>query len=100
MTHTTVNTETENGGSRDVVTHTINITSLDGAGTETYDPDAEVGIKGADRYGVVAKGQENTAYLIRWDHINEQLTVVNVADGTDVTSTTDVGEVVLEVIGY
>lgn len=99
MTHSTINTEAENRGSVDAVIHTIDITSLDSAGSESYDPESETNLSGADRYGIAIRGQENTGYEFAWDHINGALTVVNVADGTDVTSGTAVGEVVLEVIG-
>jgi len=100
MTHSTTDTEHENAGSRDVVYHTIDVTSLDAAGTEQYDPDAEVGLTGAGRYGVSVRGQESSDYAVTWDHINEALSVVNVADGTGVANNTDIGEVVLEVVGY
>jgi hypothetical protein len=99
MTHSTINTEAENSGSVSVVYHTIDITSLDAAGSETYDPESETNLAGADRYGIAVRGQENTGYEFAWDHINGALTVVNVSDGTDVASGIDVGEVVLEVIG-
>lgn len=99
MTHSTINSRQENAGSLSVVYHTIDITSLDAAGAETYDPEAETNLSGADELGVSVRAQESSGYEIEWDHINAQLTVVNVADGTDVTSATDVGEVVLEVLG-
>lgn len=99
MTHTTVNTEQESGGSVDVVFHTIDITSLDAAGSETYNPESETNLSGADRYGISVRGTESDAYLVRWDHVNSNLHVQNVADETDVASGTDVGEVILEVKG-
>lgn len=99
MTHSTINTEAENAGSLDVVYHTIDITSLDSAGAESYDPEAETNLSGADRYGVSVRGTETDTYLVRWDHVNGSLHVQNVADETDVASGVDVGEVVLEVKG-
>lgn len=99
MTHATVTTEDENAGSTDAVYHAINITSLDSAGAESYDPQAETGVSGADRYGVSVRGQESSAYLITWDHVAGELSVVDAADGTDVAQGTDVGEVILELIG-
>jgi len=106
MTHSTINTEAENTGSLNSVLHTIDITSLDAAGAETYDPAAEVGLDGQDRFGVSVRGQENPGYQIVWDHINGQLAVKYAdydaaSDGVliDVPSATDVGEVVLEVVG-
>jgi hypothetical protein len=99
MTHSTVNTEDTNRGSEDAVFHTINITSLDSAGAESYDPETETRLSGADRFGVSVRAVESTDYLVRWDHINAELSVVNVSDGTDVASGSDVGEVILEVVG-
>ena len=99
MTHSTTDRAAESGGSTTVVFHTIDITSLDSAGAETYDPDAELDVAVDTTGGIDVVGQENTAYLVRWDHLTAQLTVVNVADGTDVAAATDVGEVVLKVEG-
>jgi len=99
MTHSTVATERENQGSTDVVYHVIDITSLDSAGTEQYDPGDELGLESPGRFGIDVRAQENSGYLIRYDHINDALTVVNVSDGTDVADATDVGEVMLEVVG-
>lgn len=99
MTHSTVNTEQENRGSTDAVFHTIDITSLDAAGVENYDPETDTNLSGADRYGVAVRGLENPQYRVAWDHVNAQLDVINVSDGADVASATDVGEVILEVVG-
>lgn len=99
MTHSTINTEAENQGSLDVVYHTIDITSLDAAGAETYNPETETNLAGADRYGISVRGQESEAYEIQYDHVAGNLSVTNIADGTAVASATDVGEVVLEVTG-
>lgn len=99
MTYSVTNTERENHGSVDAVYATVDITSLDSAGFEPLDVDATFGLGGADRYGISVRGVENSAYLVRWDHVNERLDVVDVADGTDTAAATDVGEVLLEVIG-
>lgn len=106
MTHSTVNTEAENEGSTDAVVHTIDITSLDSAGTEQYNPSDELGLEGVGRYGVSIRGQADGTLLISWDHVNEALTVkevVDTGDGTggvqDVANNTAVGEVVLHVKG-
>ena len=48
---------------------------------------------------ILRRATESESYLVRWDHVAGNLSVVNVADGTDVTSGTDVGEVILEVVG-
>jgi len=100
MTHDTLNTETENAGSRDAVYHLINITSLDSAGVEQYDPEAEAGITGADDYGVSVRGQEDETVAIVYDTVDAELKVKNIADGTDVANNTAVGEVLLETVGY
>jgi hypothetical protein len=96
MTHTTVETDTENSGSFNSVYHTIDITSLDEPGAEDYNPDDEVGIS---PHGISVNGQEASDLFVRWDHINGQLHVTSAADGTSVASGTDVGEVVLKVDG-
>jgi hypothetical protein len=98
MTHSTVSSRRESGGSTDRVFHTVDITSLDSAGAENYTPEDAVGVD-PEQHGVDVVGQADTSYLVRWDHVNEQLSVVNVADGTDVASGTAVGEVRLRVEG-
>jgi hypothetical protein len=99
MTHSTVDSERESGGSTETLFHTIDITSLDGAGTENYGPSTEAGVDVDHTGGVDVVGQADSAYLIRWDHVNEQLSVVNVSDGTDVAGGTAVGQVRLCVKG-
>jgi hypothetical protein len=99
MTHSTVETVPASAGSEDAVYHTIDVTSLDSAGVETYDPAAEVGIAGADRYGVSVRGQEDETLALVWDHVDGELKAKNRDDGTDVANNTDIGEVILEVVG-
>jgi len=99
MTHSTINTETENAGSLDAVFHTIDITSLDAAGTEQYDAQAEVNIGGETLYGIAVRGHEDETVRVTYDNVADELSVVNVDDGTDVANNTDVGEVILEVKG-
>ena len=48
---------------------------------------------------MVVRGLENPQYRVVFDHLNTRFDVINVSDGADVTSTTDVGEVVIEVSG-
>lgn len=98
MTYSVTNTEEENRGSVKSVFATVDITSLDSAGFEPFDP-STVGIEGEDRFGVAVRGQESSAYNVTWDSVNNRISVVNVADGTDVAAATDVGEVVLELVG-
>jgi hypothetical protein len=97
MTHSTVTTAEENSGSFASVYHTINITSLDNAGSEDYTPTDELALR--DALGVSINGQESDDLFIRWDHVDESLTVTNASDGTTVAQGTDVGEVVLKVDG-
>lgn len=100
MTHDITNTDRENLGSLDAVYATLDITSLDSGGAEDFDPADELGISGVSRFGVGVRGQESSDYAITWDTGNAELSVVNVDDGSDVSSGTDVGEVILEVVGY
>jgi hypothetical protein len=100
MTHTTVATERESGGSKDEAYHTIDITGLDRAGEEDYDADAELGLEDPARFGIDIRAQEDETVKIDYDHLNDQLTVINVADATAVAQGTDVGEVMLHVVGH
>jgi len=99
MAYTVTNTERENLGSVDAVFATVDITSLANAGNEPFDADAALGLSDAGEYGIDVRGVENDAYLVRYDHLNGQFHVQNIADETDVISGTDVGEVVIGVIG-
>jgi len=99
MTHTTVATERENAGSLDTVYHVIDITGLDGAGTEQYDPEAEVGLSQPERFGIDVRAMADDSFRVVYDHVNDELSVTNAADNTDPTSGTAVGEVMLEVTG-
>jgi len=99
MTYTITNTERENHGSVDAAYVTVDITSLDSGGFEPFDPGSVTGLESPSRFGVRVAGQEATAQLVRWDTANSRLSVVEVADGSDTTSGTDVGEVVLEIHG-
>jgi len=82
-----------------VVYLTVDITSLDSAGFEPFDPEAVTGLGGADRYGVAVRALENPQYRVAWDSANARLDVINVSDGADVGSGVNVGEVLLEVTG-
>lgn len=99
MAHDTFNVEPENAGSVDAVYHTIDITALDSAGAEPYDPSAELGIQGANRYGVSVRGQVDASVRATYDHTAGELSVVNIADGSDVAADTAVGELLLHVVG-
>lgn len=97
MTHSTVSQTRENSGSFVSVYHTVNITSLDSSGAETIDVAAEANLR--DVLGVSVNGQEADDLFIRWDHVAGNLVVTDAADGTAVTSGTDVGEVILKIDG-
>ena len=99
MTYSITDKEVENGGSVTRIFATVDITSLDSAGFEPFDPAAQFNLDDPNHYGVSVRGLENPQYRVAYDHINAQLDVINVSDGADVTSTTDVGEVVVEVVG-
>jgi len=99
MTYSITNREAENHGSLEAVYATVDITSLDSAGYEPFDPEAALGVSGVGRFGVSVRALENPQYRVAWDSANGRLDVINVSDGADVTSGTDVGEVLLEVTG-
>lgn len=96
MTYTTSDVDYESGGSVVSVFATVDITSLDGANTEPFDPDAVFNV---DPLGVSVLGVENgDAYDVEWDHLTSEFVVLN-NDGTDPTAGTDVGEVRIRVDG-
>lgn len=99
MTYSITNVERENHGSVDAVYATVDITSLANVGNEPFDASAALGIDGADKYGIAVRGTETDTYLVRFDHVNEQFHVQNVADETDVAAATDVGEVIIKAEG-
>jgi len=98
MTYDTINRDRENTGSVSTVYHRIDITSLDDTGTENYDPD-DVGISGADRYGIRVTGIEDPSVIAQWNHVAGELNVRNLSDGSQVATGSAVGEVILEVTG-
>ena len=73
----------------------IDITSLDSAGSEPFDPTTYVDTA----QGVLLAGQENTEYDVKVDHTTNTLAVSNESDGTDVAQGTDVGQVRLLILG-
>jgi len=99
MTHSTTATERENGGSTDEAYHLIDITSLDRAGEEDYDTEAELGLENPGRFGIDVRATADSTVKVDYDHVNDQLTVINVSDATNVAQGTAVGEVMLHVVG-
>jgi len=99
MTHSTTSLVPENFGSRDAYLHVIDITSLDAAGQENYDPNSEVNVDLGDDYGVLVADQEDPQRRYSWDHTSDHLDVKDLSDGTDTANNTDCGEVKLVVVG-
>lgn len=98
MTYSVSDRSTESLGSLHQERIVLDVTSLSNAGHEAVAATDETRlIKNADHAYVA--GQEDPTYMFAYDHINGVLHVVNVADGSDVVSTTDVGEVELVVVG-
>lgn len=88
----------ENQGAREVVEKTVDVTSLSNGGHHVWDPTTQTAFD--DPQAVRVIGQEDPSYHIEWDHVNgDRFHVTNVSDGTDVTSSTDIGEVRLQVEG-
>jgi len=99
MTHDTINRERDNAGNLATVTHVIDITSLDNTGTEDYDPKAEVGISGADEYGVEVVGIADPSLIAQWDHVAGELNIRKLSDGSQAADNSAVGEVILRSTG-
>ena len=96
MSYDTLNLAEESSGSLRAYYHTIDITALDGAGTEPYNPGSRFGVA-VDGVGIVGQGDET--YAVTYDHVADALKVRNLADGTAVAAGTAVGEVILRVEG-
>lgn len=96
MAYNTVDQQRESGGSFYSVFHTIDITSLDQAGIEPYDPGGRFGVT---PYGVEVIGQADESLAVVWDSVDGELKVRNRADDSTVAQGTAVGEVVLRVDG-
>ena len=86
-----------NGGALNVKTETVTVGSTSDAGHHVWDP-AQTGIDNPESVSVV--GQSDPTYALSWDSANgDRFHVVNVADGSDVASGTDIGTVTLRVEG-
>jgi len=99
MTHSTTSLSPQNFGSRAAYLHVIDITSLDAAGQENYDPSSEVNVELGDDYAVIVADQEDPSRRFSWDHTSDHLDVKDLSDGTDTANNTDVGEVKLVIVG-
>lgn len=108
MTHdvTIERRRTDHGGARHLVR--LDITELDSAGTESFDPTTEIDdttkkailrVNGAVVDAIHVIEQEDESLVFTYDTLDEEFSVKNLDDGTDVGNNTDVGEVLVEVIG-
>lgn len=98
MTHTTTVEERVTDGNYKAVFATLDITSLDNANNESFDPGAEFGFNTV--LGVSVEGLENPeSYVVQFDHLAGNALYVEGYGGTDPTAGTDVGEVRVKVSG-
>ncbi|WP_435065883.1 hypothetical protein [Halobaculum sp. EA56] len=98
MTHTTTVEERVSDGSFESVFATLDVTGLDAADSESFDPAAELGFDTV--LGVSVEGLENgDLYQAAFDHLDGATLHVHNLDGTDPTAGTDVGEVRVKVSG-
>lgn len=96
MTETTTVVEAGNEGDHRYVIAEVDITSLDTAGTEPFDPSAKFNLEGA--YGSVVD-QEDYTHHIFYDSDGTQIIAKDVADGTDLANNLDVGTVTIRFVG-
>lgn len=96
MTHTLSEVDHESGGSYISVFATLDITSLDNAASENFDPETELGMRNVEGVSVIGVENPNT-YVVQpaedYDLAVEQF------GGTDPTAGTDVGTVTVRVDG-
>ncbi|WP_435175642.1 hypothetical protein [Halorussus sp. AFM4] len=98
MTHSTTVERRGIAGDHEYVVATLDITSLDAANNETFDPASEFGFD--DVFGVSILGVENAgSYIAQFDHLAGNALYVEGYGGTDPTAGTDVGEVRVKVSG-
>lgn len=86
----------------------LDISELDSAGVEEFDPTTEGDVNRNHDYPILEHTEletvavlswEDESVHISWDHVDSELKVKNLDDGTDVANNTEVGEVIVEVIG-
>lgn len=98
MTHSTTIEEKANSGSYETVFATLDITGLDNANNESFDPASEFNLNSV--LGVSVVGLENPeSYVAQFDHLDGTTLYVEGYGGTDPTAGTDVGEVRVAVHG-
>lgn len=76
----------------------VSVTSLANAGAEPWNPDVETDLNAVDEVEVLG-AQTDSSYAITWNYTAGQFEVVNVADGTDVAASTDIGSFKVRVSG-
>jgi len=96
MTHTTTVVDRNSGGDFVTVVADIDITSLDNAASEDFDPLAELNLRGVLNMDIGLLENPNTYDVQAADDYD--IAVQN-HDGTDPTATTDVGTVRVSVHG-
>ncbi|PSP80172.1 hypothetical protein BRC81_02990 [Halobacteriales archaeon QS_1_68_20] len=97
MTHTTTVEKRVSDGSYEAVFATLDITGLDNANNESFDPAAEFEFD--EVLGVSVEGLENPdSYVVQWDHLENALYVEGYG-GTDPTAGTAVGQVRVKASG-
>lgn len=98
MTHTTTVEERVSDGSYEAVFATVDITSLDNADNESFDPASEFGFDTV--LGLSVEGLEKGgSFQAAFDHLDGTTLHVHNLDGTDPTAGTDVGEVRVKASG-
>jgi len=104
MSNSTTKLEEGNAGDHVYVIAEIDITSLDSAGTEPFDPRARFGLRSV--YGADVLDQEDHTKTFHFDADNDDIIVKEVndtGDGTggvaDVANNTDVGTVIMRFDG-
>lgn len=102
---------TDNQGARVLVR--LDITELDSAGVEEFDPtteqdDDERGLSGTPSGLILPQSTldainvlewEDETKIVLWDTVDEELKVKSISDGSDAANDSSVGEVLVEVIG-
>jgi len=87
-----------NAGVLEVEYTTLDVSSLTNANNEPWDPTANTQFNEPKSVTVVGYDEAAT-YTVEWDHSQEAFVFATIADGSDPTSSTDVGELRIRVEG-
>lgn len=98
MTHSNSVVDSTVQGEYRVVIVDVNVTSLDSAGTEPWNPNDELS-QFDDYTAVTVSGTEDTDNIVRYDHINENIVAHDPSDDAALDNNNDLGEVRLRVEG-